>query len=957
MDIPVIRKNICLKYLKGTHQIDPMQGLSLNFRSETLFTLTDKIKSSIEGRMSWGDTFGLGLGVKSDKHLIIWTPKETSEGDILPGFDSEDGKLTVKMRPRPGAWVSWIDEAKVAAETNDDYDRVHRSIQELERNARQITDFADGIVSDITIQNLGKSLTLSELTLDVLKARLAIPSTVKTGGYVLAQLDDRLVENMHSATVIIPEQTHIHRVHLNEDVLLDRILATDYDVLLVVLRTHIKQYPDLADLEYSLTLNTRLSNISVSDEDTERPETVEAPDSIQVFATAAVYDPLEPDTLKLKPVTFKASAEEIETAITESSKKIETYTIKVNQHAHQIMAQFQQGVETRLRALVLAPGQRVHNKVWDDLVVRELRNTMFAFVEFYSEYLNEHFHEDVAAAKTEALSQNIEPMIEFWQLQDNQQLTLNHLIQSSYRLANQVLDRAAGLFHDLVFEQDFIETGLVKQVELRTFENNEPLEALYLPEWTRGTVREKMAGIGLRSTFHADQIERLTTIWLELIELANFVSQQKQDFETVIQPLADLLLAASVGQVQRRSQKALQRGNTTNFPGFEIPDETFRRLLDHVKLHLSTIKQWLTNLPPNTDAQQHYATLWTLLLDGRLREQLLANVQPTCDINLSVPDQTKRLINLMLGSALIIHAEKDRKLIERNLNRAINSKTGHELANITSVTMLAIHGDTLLEVLYEELSGYYDTLTKRANRITNTPQKGKKRKRGRSNNGSTSDVETITAEQQKVEALMTFLKPYRQEEVIVTLATAGLNPRTSKLEEIRKQQVLSFDVSDLPAIGETWLNESKGVEDYPNLRMFLLQNQIPISTTGRLLMELRQQFPDELFNHVLGLIQEVKALQSNDYQGDLIDQFVTYISEKVWRWELTQITETELPLLLKEKVLASAICYEKEVDTLLEYVERYDELVSTKLSADPEIDNHRQYIEEQFQAIVESLLV
>ena len=46
--------------------------------------------------MSWGDTFGLGLGVKSDKHLIVWTPKETSEGDILPGFDSEDGELTLK---------------------------------------------------------------------------------------------------------------------------------------------------------------------------------------------------------------------------------------------------------------------------------------------------------------------------------------------------------------------------------------------------------------------------------------------------------------------------------------------------------------------------------------------------------------------------------------------------------------------------------------------------------------------------------------------------------------------------------------------------------------------------------------------------------------------------------------------------------------------------------------------
>ena len=67
---------------------------------------------------------------------------------------------------------------------------------------------------------------------------------------------------MHAATVVIPEQTHIHRVHLNEDVLFNQILVEDYNVLLVVLRTHIKQYPDLADLGYSLTLHTRLSSIS-----------------------------------------------------------------------------------------------------------------------------------------------------------------------------------------------------------------------------------------------------------------------------------------------------------------------------------------------------------------------------------------------------------------------------------------------------------------------------------------------------------------------------------------------------------------------------------------------------------------------------------------------------------------------------------------------------------------------
>ena len=895
--------------------------------------------------MSWGDTFGIGLGVKADKHLIVWTPKNTSEGNILPGFDSEDGILTVKMKPRPGAWASWIDETKVTAETRDDYDRVHKSIQELERNARQITDFADGIFSDITIQHLGKSLTLSELAQEILQVRLTIPSTVKTGGYILTHTGHADTGEIPPATVIIPEQTHIHRVHLNEDVLVDAIQTNTYNVLLVVLRTHIKRYPDLIDLGYSLTLQTRVAEAADS----------EAGSDIQVLATAAVYNPLEPDTLQLVPIAFNAPAEEIQEVIAKSSEKIELYMVKSNQHAYQLMAQFQQSVETRLKALVLSPGQRVHNKVWDDLVINELRNTILAFVEFYAEYLTEHFEEDVAAARAEALTQSIDAMIEFWQLQDNQQLTLNHLIQSSYKLTNQVLDRAAGLFHDLIFEKDFIEPGLVKRVELSIFENAELLDEIYLPRWTRRTVREKMAGIALRSTLHPAQIERLGTVWLALLELANFASQHKQDFETFIQPLVELLLAPKATPTQRRSQQAQHRSNA-NFAGFEIADDALEQILSHLKVHFPTIKRWLEQTPPQVDKQQHYATLWMLVLDGKLREQLLEKGQPTCDINLSVPGQTKRLINLTLGSTLIIQAEKDRKALERNLNRALIAKTGHELAHITTAAMLAIHGDVLLCLLNEELLIYQEALAKRAGRLANAPKKAKKRRRGQTRGSTSTNVKTVETEKGKVTELLSFLKPYRQEEAIATLVKAGLNPRASTLEEIRKQQVLSFDLSDLPAIGETWLGDSKSVADYPNLRVFLLQNQIPISTTGRILMQLRKQFPDELFNHVLGLIQEVKALQNTEYKGELLNQFVTYISEKVWRWELTQITEAELPLLLKEKVLASAICYEKEVETLMEYVERYDELIATKLAADSEMDSQRQNLEEQFRAIVETLL-
>ena len=77
-------------------------------------------------------------------------------------------------------------------------------------------------------------------------------------------------------------------------------------MLLVVLRTHIKQYPDLTDLGHSLALHTRLSKVS-SDGDEETTEAKEATNPIQVLATAAVYNPLEPETLQFAPIGFNAS--------------------------------------------------------------------------------------------------------------------------------------------------------------------------------------------------------------------------------------------------------------------------------------------------------------------------------------------------------------------------------------------------------------------------------------------------------------------------------------------------------------------------------------------------------------------------------------------------------------------------------------------------------------------------
>ncbi len=918
-----------------------MHDISLYFDSDSLFALTDKIKAGVEGRMSWGDTYGIALGSKSNKHLIVWTPKLTSESQILPGFNSKDGQLTLKIKHRPGAWVSWIDESKVQSSSIDDYDRVHKSIQELERNARQITDFADGLIANITIQQLGKSITLSDLTEDVLQARLILPNTIKTGGFVLTNTPET---DRTSNKVIIPEQTYIQRVNLNEDVMLRTVENEGYNTVCVVLRTHGKNYPDLLDLEYCLTVQNRFVDQNVP--------------VVRVLPTAAVYNPIEPKSLRFVSIEFTAAREEIEAAIVENTKNIQVYTIKANQHAYQLMTQFQQGVDSRLNALMLNRSQRIHNKVWDDLVIRELRNVMYTYCDFYVEYLNGHFEKDVSKEATESLKACIDPIIELWQFNDNRQNTLNYMIQSSYTLTNQLLDKALALFHDLIFEKDFILQGLVKPVTLNIYQDHLPLDDVYLPEWTCATVREKLTRIALRSTLHPTQIERMRDVWLSFIEIANFSSKHNQDFEKVIHPLQNLLLATKSSTAQRNNRTTRQ--TQTNFAGFEVGDKAFKELIANIKERFAIIRQWIENVPSKSDTktkgETYYATLWTLLLNGKYREQLLVNFQPTCDINLSVPDQTKRLMNLTLESKLVVANDKDRKTLGRNLNKALLSKTGHTVQDMTSTEKLAIHGDITLSLLRDELLRYDGTLAKRVDRLSNATSKKKSRHASRAHYNGDLTVETLLAEQSKVGEMIAFLKPYAESKVIDSLVHAGLNGNNTSLEEIRKQQVLSFELNELPAINETWLTETKSLDDYPNLRMFLLQNKLPISTIGRHIMELRNILPDSLFNQVIGLIHEVKELQENSYEGEVLERFITYISEKVWRWELTQITPEELPIVVKEKVLTTAICYEKEVETLMEYVERYDELLDTKLKADSEMYVQREKLETSFQEIVETLI-
>ena len=117
-----------------------------------------------------------------------------------------------------------------------------------------------------------------------------------------------------------------------------------------------------------------------------------------------------------------------------------------------------------------------------------------------------------------------------------------------------------------------------------------------------------------------------------------------------------------------------------------------------------------------------------------------------------------------------------------------------------------------------------------------------------------------------------------------------------------------------------------------------------------------QNSSSNVFNIALDLVQELQALQEAAYAGNTLERFVNYIAEKLWRWELTQITDDELPTLIKEKVLSSLVCYEKEVEALLEYVERYEQLLETKIVPESEMGKQGNLLEENFQTLAETFL-
>ena len=763
-------------------------------------------------------------------------------------------------------------------------------------------------------------------------------------------------------------------MHLNEDELFESIDETDHDMLLVVFRTHAKCYPDFVDIRYALGLNAYLAgNVQkANSSDMVSNFTSFDPSSIKrrmhVFPTAAAYDPLQPNSIRFVPISLEGTSEQIHQAINECSSVVNQYGPEARTQAFTVISRFEKSIETRLKALVLEEGTRVHDKVWDELVDHDLRSRMFELTNLFGEYLTLHFDSDTASTKQNELEKSIDSMIDSWQTYDLRQKNLKNIISSGYTLANQLLDRASGILHDLLFERHFIEPGYACTVECRVIENDEPIEEVHLPAWTKKTVRERLNRFALNSSLHAKQCERLRTIWLECLQIATFADQYEQQFETVLQPLVDLLLMPK----EHRPGSALRKPSSKTgpqFSEFEFSNQTLLDLLTHLKQHWPLIQSWIANMPNDLDtSDEYYATLWMILTDGKIRERLNNSFLPLCDINLSLPVETKRLIDVVLSERIVISNDKDLSNLKRNLDRALLVKTGRGLRETSTPSMLEIHGDLLFHLLRIELLAYQGVLEKRASRTVKAKHQNKRRN---SNKGKRTDnsrhpksenLSSHASQIEKVMELIEFLTQYTKAPQI--LVEAGIKPESTSIQQIRRQQLMNFNLQELPPIQDTWLDNIKSVDEYPNLRAFLLEYQLPISTTGRRLMHLRKTSsqPDQngssrdAFRIAVQLVQEIKTLEASRYEGEVLDRFLNHLAEKLWRWEVSQITEEQLPTLIKEKLLSSSICYRQDVESLLEYVERYDQLIETKVLPASKLRLQSQVIEEQFQELVESML-
>jgi len=682
-------------------------NMRLNFQSEDLLKLGEEFKSAIQGRMRWGDTLFLTLGRDENKCLVVWTPKETSERDHLPGFYTDDGKFFMKVKEKPGAWITYADlgqiRRKIEAEQNSSKtphqnarnsnnvgsaspelldkagQEVLQGVRELERNTKNIVDFAGGIVPEFTITHRARQIKLAELLRrpEELNVELRLLRGFKTGAYVVITPLEVTTENsLSSAEIIIPEKTISAGVHLNADKIISRLSDRNELSAITLYSSYLRRYPDFQDFQHYFHLREQLEEAKVNSE---------------ILIGEAIHDPMNKDGITLRAFSVTSDSKKIEQLISDAEKPLSEYFEDVNEKIASISETHQDRVRERVGMWNV--GRNIISSILDEtpteeqnvtqgnpavqrIISEETKSAITDFMEFSSKLFKQHFQPQ----KAEELIQELRNYQEYINVAEEERSSI-----SSNDL-NNFIGKATALIHDGVMEEQFVQTGAITPIDIKILGDGAEINQIDFPITASWEIEEMPETLSLSTT----QRRRHADLLSQTLDIENTARKFGYGLREVLNPLYDILLSVNSNEE------------------FEIDAETFVQVIEQIKFYRSEIHECIQVAPP--EHKDYYAKLSVIINKGEFKELLCDRIGYFEGMTLSNPEEVSELLTSIQTGELIKLDDREQNQFLKNLDAEVEERTGKKLARFKEDKLLKIHCDEVLSAIKATLQNCMESL-------------------------------------------------------------------------------------------------------------------------------------------------------------------------------------------------------------------------------------------------------
>ena len=762
-------------------------NMRLNFRYEDLLKLGEEFKAAFEGRMRWGDTLFLTLGGDESKYLVVWTPKESSESEHLPGFYTEDGKFFMKIKPKPGAWITYADlgnirqgiaagqqreqagettqresedteeptdestqKADEASPSLEDRKSVEQEIllgvRELERNTKNIVDFADGVVTNFTVMHRGKPISLTDLLRrdNELNIELRLLRGFKSGAYLLIT---------DPVDAIIPEKTISAGVHLNADALIERLsqLSEDSERSVIVLySSYLKRYPDFQDFQHYLHLQEQLA---------------EAQQTANVFIGAAMHDPMNRNIVIPRAFTFTADNQQLEQLIHDSEAPLSACFEQVNAKIADISTNHQGRVRERVGLWNV--GRSIISSILDEepseveqanpqgaavqrIISEETSSALTDFLDFSVQLFQQHFQQNTA----EELINELQTYYEH----------INTIVGERGYIAssdlNNFIGKSTALIHDGIMIECFVQKDILTLCDIEMFEDGNAIYHIDFPITASWEINEMPEALGLTPT----QKNRHAELLSQTLDIENLARRSGYGIRDVLNPLYDILLAVNGPKPPARSHSGNRDRESGKSGEFEINPEMFGQTLECIKQYEGDIRKCILHAP--TEPHDYYAKLSAIISQGQMKEIVCEQVGYFEGLSLNNPDDIHELLEQLRDKQLIELENRERNQLFKNLEGELEERTGRKLSSLKKNDKLfTIHCDDVLSAINFALKECLNALDESAHdlaEIMNFDDKqlankikrrhSRSRKKGRNNKSAAVSLDDVYAERKRINA-------------------------------------------------------------------------------------------------------------------------------------------------------------------------------------------------------------